>query len=81
MRFDRRLRPGPGVAVPGTFLPGRLRLEEHYPVRGKLVYADNEEPVRELAGFEVIFTSEKVGKSGRGDHPSRRTWTGSLTML
>jgi hypothetical protein len=31
-----------------------------------VVYADTEEPVKELAGFEVIFTSEKLGKSARG---------------
>jgi hypothetical protein len=37
-----------------------------YPVQGQLVYADKEEPVKELAGFEVIFTSEKLGKSARG---------------
>lgn len=37
-----------------------------YPVQGQLVYEDKEEPVQELAGFEVIFTSEKLGKSARG---------------
>ncbi len=37
-----------------------------HPVHGKLVYADKEDPVKELAGFEVIFTSEKLGKSARG---------------
>jgi hypothetical protein len=36
------------------------------PVRGKLVYADNEQPVKELAGFEVIFTSEKLRTNARG---------------
>jgi hypothetical protein len=35
-------------------------------VRGKLVYADNEQPVAELAGFDVTFTSEKLGISARG---------------
>jgi hypothetical protein len=38
----------------------------YHPVHGKLVYADNEEPVKELANFEVIFTSEKLRKSARG---------------
>jgi hypothetical protein len=37
-----------------------------YPVHGKLVYADNEQPVKELAGFEVIFTSEQLHTSARG---------------
>ncbi len=37
-----------------------------YPVSGKLVYKDNGEPVKELAGFEVTFTSEKLGKSAVG---------------
>jgi hypothetical protein len=36
------------------------------PVRGKLVYGDNEQPVTELAGFDVMFTSEKLGVSARG---------------
>jgi hypothetical protein len=36
------------------------------PVQGKLVYADNEQPVTELKGFEVTFTSEKLGISARG---------------
>lgn len=37
-----------------------------HPVNGKLVYADNDEPVKELAEQEVIFTSDKLGKSARG---------------
>ena len=37
-----------------------------YPVRGKLVYADNEQPVKELAGQEVIFSSEQLHISARG---------------
>src|SRR5207253_858191 len=36
------------------------------PVTGKLVYADNEKPVSELKGFEITFTSEKLGLSARG---------------
>jgi hypothetical protein len=36
------------------------------PVTGKLVYADNEQPVKELKGFDVTFTSEKLGISARG---------------
>ena len=37
-----------------------------YPVRGKLLYKDNGEPVKELAGFTVTFTSESVHKSAYG---------------
>src|SRR5690242_12021512 len=36
-----------------------------YSVRGQLVYADNEAPVKELAGYEVTFNSEEHG-SARG---------------
>ena len=36
-----------------------------YPVHGKLVYKDNDQPVKELAGFDVTFTAEK-GKTARG---------------
>jgi hypothetical protein len=36
------------------------------PVKGHLVYEDGE-PVKELAGFTVTFTSEKLGKSAVGD--------------
>src|SRR5262245_11635277 len=35
-------------------------------VHGKLVYADNDQPVSELDGFDVIFTSEKLGVNARG---------------
>ena len=35
-------------------------------VHGKLVYADNDQPVSELDGFDVTFTSEKLGISARG---------------
>ena|SRR5258708_822323 len=35
-------------------------------VHGKLVYADNEQPVSELDGFDVTFTSEQLGVSARG---------------
>src|SRR5262245_54453194 len=37
-----------------------------YPVHGKVVYADSEQPVKELAGLEVIFTSEQLHISARG---------------
>lgn len=37
-----------------------------YPVKGKLLYDDGQ-PVKELAGFSVTFTSEKLGKSAVGD--------------
>jgi hypothetical protein len=37
-----------------------------HPVRGQLVYADDGQPVKELAGFEVIFTSEQLHTSARG---------------
>jgi hypothetical protein len=37
-----------------------------YPVRGKLVYEDTGQPVKELSGFDVTFTSEKLGVSARG---------------
>jgi hypothetical protein len=36
-----------------------------YPVHGKLVYQDGQ-PARELAGYTVTFTSEKLGKSSVG---------------
>jgi len=36
------------------------------PVRGKVVYADTDQPVSELDGFDVTFTSEKLGISARG---------------
>jgi hypothetical protein len=37
-----------------------------YPVRGKLVYADNDQPVKELEGQDIIFDLEKGGLSARG---------------
>jgi hypothetical protein len=37
-----------------------------YPVHGQLLYEDNEQPVTELAGFDITFTSEKMGTSARG---------------
>ncbi len=36
-----------------------------YPVNGQLVYEDGQ-PVTELTGFTVTFTSEKLGKSAVG---------------
>ena len=69
MVFDRTLRRrGLWGVVAGLGLLGLAGCGAggHHPVHGKLVYADNEEPVKELAGFEVTFTSEKLGKSARG---------------
>jgi hypothetical protein len=38
-----------------------------HPVHGKLVYdEDGDPPVKELAGYDVTFTSEKLGISSRG---------------
>jgi hypothetical protein len=37
-----------------------------YPVSGKLVYEDNQQPATELAGFEVTFTSQEMGKRATG---------------
>ena len=37
-----------------------------YPVRGRLVYQDSQQPVTELAGFSVTFTSAALGKSATG---------------
>jgi hypothetical protein len=37
-----------------------------YPVKGKLEYEDGQ-PVKELAGFMVTFSSESLGKSARGE--------------
>ncbi|MCI0704753.1 MAG: hypothetical protein L0241_27160 [Planctomycetia bacterium] len=69
MRFDQTLRRrGLWSIVVGlglVFLAG-CGGKAQYPVHGKLVYADNEEPVKELADFEVIFTSESLGVSARG---------------
>jgi hypothetical protein len=40
--------------------------ERAYPVRGQLVYEDGQ-PVKELAGFTITFTSETLHKSARGN--------------
>jgi len=48
--------------------------KSQYEVQGKLVYADTEEPVTELAGFEVIFTSEALRTSARGTIQSDGTF-------
>src|SRR5262249_17463558 len=40
--------------------------ERAYPVRGQLLYEDGQ-PVKELAGFTVTFTSETLHKSARGN--------------
>jgi hypothetical protein len=68
-RVDRR--PGWGVlgAVAvglGCLALGGCGSQGYYPVTGKLVYADNEQPAKELAGFDVMFTSEKLRKTARG---------------
>ena len=67
MRVDRLARGGPGVVALtlGLFALAGCSSGQ-YPVRGKLVYADTQAPVKELAGFEVMFTSEKLGKTARG---------------
>jgi hypothetical protein len=41
--------------------------ERPYPVRGQLFYEDNDQPVTELKEFTVMFTSEKLQKSSRGN--------------
>jgi hypothetical protein len=69
MRTDRTaLRRGLWCVAVGLGLiaPAGCGTAGHHPVTGKLVYADTGEPVKELAGFEVIFTSEKLGRSARG---------------
>jgi len=43
------------------------------PVRGKLVF-DSGEPVSQLEGFDVTFTSEKLGISARGTVQSDGTF-------
>jgi hypothetical protein len=53
-----------GLAVLGLALMGCAK--SLHEATGKLVYADTGEPVAELAGFDVIFTNEKIGKSARG---------------
>jgi hypothetical protein len=37
-----------------------------HPVRGQLLYEDDGTPVKELAGFEVTFTSQKLATSAHG---------------
>jgi hypothetical protein len=68
MRFDRRLcRRGLWGAAVGLGLLCLVGCSSgRYPVHGQLVYADTEAPVVELAGFEVIFTSQALGTSARG---------------
>ena len=63
-----RSRSGPWLALAGLALltAGGCGSNRTHPVRGKLVYEDNGQPVKELAGYEVTFTSEKLGKSSRG---------------
>jgi hypothetical protein len=41
--------------------------ERPYPVRGQLIYEDTKQPVKELAGFNITFTSETLHKSAVGD--------------
>jgi len=68
MRWSNRLCRGGlagVVAVLGLLCLGGCGSGRH-PVRGKLVYVDTEQPVKELAGFEVIFTSEQLHTSARG---------------
>jgi len=60
------LRPPPGRLAVGLGLLILAGCGDRQPVRGKLVYADNDQPVAELAGFDVTFTSEKLGISARG---------------
>jgi len=64
------LRPAFGrcalAAVVGLGLAAAGGCGGNQTVHGKLVYADNDQPVTELAGFDVTFTSEKLGVSARG---------------
>jgi hypothetical protein len=50
----------------GAFAAAGCNSNNLYPVHGRLVYEDNGEPVKELADFDVTFTSEKLGTSARG---------------
>jgi hypothetical protein len=64
-----RLRPvlgRGGLAAAGLALLVLGGCGGNQTVRGKLVYADTEEPVTELAGFDVTFSSETLGVSARG---------------
>jgi hypothetical protein len=65
MRFGRR-RPWAAVAALGLLTLGGCGGSNQYPVNGKLVYADTGEPVSELDGFDVTFTSEALKISARG---------------
>jgi len=69
MRSDRRLsRCGLWGVVAGLVLLclAGCGSKKYYPVRGQLVYADTKEPVKELAGYEVYFSSEKLRTYARG---------------
>lgn len=59
-------RTAGAVAALGLLALGGCGGTPQYPVRGKLVYADNEQPVTELAGFDVYFTSEALKTTARG---------------
>jgi hypothetical protein len=61
----RHGRWGAFVAL-GVLALGGCGSDGRYPVHGKLVYADNEAPVAELAGFDIIFSSQALGTSARG---------------
>ena len=50
-----------------------------YPVHGRLEYEDTHEPVTQLAGFQVTFTSQALGKSAIG--MVREDGTFSLTSV
>jgi hypothetical protein len=69
MRFDPILRRCALASVLfgfGLFCLAGCSAQSKVPVRGKLLYADSNEPVKELAGFDVVFTSEKLHVSSRG---------------
>jgi hypothetical protein len=54
------------LAALGILNLAGCNLNNRYPVHGQLVYEDNGEPVKELNGFDVTFTSDKLGLSARG---------------
>jgi hypothetical protein len=58
-------RPRSGWLLLVLSLAGCRGGDSFYPVDGQLVYEDNGEPVKELAGYDLTFTSEKLGKSWR----------------
>jgi hypothetical protein len=69
MRFNPTLsRRALGGALLGLafLVPSGCGGKGQVPVHGKLVYADTDEPVTELKGFEVMFTSEPLHVSARG---------------